>query len=205
VDGSIENAREDLAYLRDLVEEGDWRRDLRYFGGTYLAIGLAILAQVVALYLIGRLALQHPAPLLAVIVIWTVYSVVQTVMGKRFGGKRPTGLRGRAGTAGMLAMTFSHLTMLVVFAITAFRLGEEVFLQLAALVFFALQGGLWIILHALRRDSRYLVLAISWFAATIATAPFLGAPLFGLVVGIVVLVLMVLPGTQMVRLSYRPT
>jgi FtsH-binding integral membrane protein len=203
VNPSIETARQDLAYLRDLVEEGDWRRDLRFFGGTYLAIGLAILAQVVGLYVVEALAMPDPAAQVAIIAVWLVYSMVQTALGRRFGGKPATGLRGRAGTAGMLAMTFSHLTMLFVFAISAIRLGEEVFLQLAALVFFALNGGLWIILHALRRRRQHLFLAVGWFAATIAAAPFLGTPAFGLAVGIVVLALMVVPGIQMLRVSFK--
>jgi hypothetical protein len=203
VNQSIEAAREDLAYLRDLVEEGDWRRDLRFFGATYLAIGLAIFAQVVAIYAIGALALPHPAALLAIVAVWTLYSIVQTMLGRRFGGKPATGLRGRAGTAGMIAMALSHLTMLIVFAITAIRLGDDLFLQLAALVFFALQGGLWIILHALRRERPCLILAFSWLAATIAAAPFLGTPAFGMAVAIVVIALMAVPGLGMVRRSYR--
>jgi hypothetical protein len=203
VDQNIEAAREDLAYLRDLVEEGDSQRDLRFFGATYLAIGLAVFAQVVAIYAVAALALPPPGGLLAIIGVWTIYSIVQTMLGRRFGGKPATGLRSRAGTAGMIAMALSHLTMLIVFAITAIRLGDDLFLQLAGLVFFALQGGLWIILHALRRERAHLLLAFAWFTATIATAPFLGTRAFGLAVAVVVLALMVLPGIQMVRLSYR--
>jgi hypothetical protein len=203
-DADRSRVQSDLAFLRELVDEGDSRGLLRLFGATYVAVGVAIFAQVTLLYMVGVFGIPNPAPVAVVIGVWTVYSIVQSVISSRFRDKPAVNVRARASLAGLVAMTLSHFTMLIVFAITAYRMQDGVFLQLAVLVFFALQGGLWISLHALQRLRWHLGLALGWFAATLAAAPFLASPEFGLIIAIIVLVLMVAPGIQMLRQSYRP-
>ena len=202
----VDSAREDLAFLRQLVDEGDWRRPLRFFGATYLAIGVAIFAQVVVQLALtsGPFAMPGPAPLVGVIAVWVAYSVAQTAISFRLGDKSGTGLRSRAGAAGLIAMTLSHLTMLIVFAITAIRLQDVIYMQFAAMVFFALQGGLWITLHALQRQRWQLVIALGWFVATIAAAPLLYTPGFAPAVVVIVSVLMIMPGIYMLCIARRP-
>ena len=190
-------AQADLAFLRELVDDGDWRRPVRYFGATYLAIGVAIIAQIVVTDLVS---LSGLGALLGIIAVWGSYSIAQIVINARLHpGKLDASLRGRAAATGFLGMVLSHVTLLVVFLITAISQQDVIFMKLAALVFFALQGGLWLTFHALRRECWTLVVALGWLAAAIAAAPFLVTPLFGLAVAIVVLLLMVGPGLYMIR------
>src|SRR5690606_37466602 len=100
-------------------------------------------------------------------------------------------------------MVLSHLTLVIVFFIAAIGQQDGTFMKLAALSFFALQGGLWLMFHTLRRERWQLVVALGWLAAAIAAAPFLGSQLFGLAVALVVLVVMIAPGLYMIRVAGR--
>lgn len=193
------SAQADLAFLRELVDDGDWRRPARYFGATYLAIGLTILAQITVT---DVLSFPGPAQLGAVVAVWVAYAVAQTFINANLNpGKIGASPRSRAEAMGFLSMVLSHLTLLVVFLITAINQQDGLFMKLAALSFFALQGGLWLMIHALRRDRWQLAVALGWLAAALAGAPFLDTDVFGLVVAIVVLMLMVAPGLYMIHVA----
>jgi hypothetical protein len=207
MNADTQSAREDLAFLRQLVDEDDGGRPLWIFGASYLAIGLAIIAQVVALWIIAADLVPAPewAPLAAIVAVWTVYTFAQQWIAGRVRGVKPgANVRSRVGGAALYSMALPHLTMVVVFAITAWRQQDGIFLQQAALVFFALQGGMWFIIHALRRERWHLLEAIAWLLATLAAAPFLGTDTFGPVIAIIVLALMVAPGIYMLRVAGRP-
>lgn len=200
---SVDTAKQDLAFLRELVDEGDWRRPALWFGVTYLAIGLAIVAQIVVIDAPG-IALTGFGQLIAIIGVWVAYSIAQAVINARLNpGKLGPGLRSRAAATGFLGMVLSHLTLLIVFVITAISQQEDTFMKLAALSFFALQGGLWLTMHALWRERWQLAVALGWLASAIICSFFLGGDLFGLAVAIVVLVLMVAPGLHMIRTARR--
>lgn len=200
------SAQADLAFLRELVDEGDWRRSARFFGATYVAIGAAIFAQCLALPVLFWLGAGSGLVILVAIVgVWTAYSIAQMVINtKLHHGKFGASLRARAGAAGFLGMVLSHLTLLAVFLITAIIQGDALFMQLAALSFSALQGGLWLMIHTLRRERWQLVVALGWLAAAIAAAPFLGTPAFGLAVAVIAVVLMIAPGIYILIQSSDP-
>ena len=202
---SNQSLKDDLAFLRSLVEPEDWRASLWTFGAIYVAIGLAITAQIAGLEVVnsGVVPLPKGAGLIVIVVVWSVYAIVQHLIGRRV-QRGPANLRARVSGAAVIGMTFPHLTMLAVFAITAWRFHDAMFMELAGLTFCALQGGMWIVLCAVRRERWFALEGAAWLVATLAAAPSLGTEAFGGVLAAIVLALMVAPGLYMIHAARRP-
>ncbi len=198
-------AREDLAFLRGLVDE-DWRPGLRFFGATYAAIGAAIFAQVAVQWAVdtGLLALPDGAILIWIVLVWGVYTVVQTLLPRWMPAARAVGLRNRVTGGAFIGMIASHLTMLAVFVIVAVRTESPILVPIAALSFFAMQGGMWIVFNAIRPGRGQLAHAFGWLAAALGCAFLIGSPHFAGAIGLVALALMVAPGLSMMRAARAP-
>lgn len=203
----MQSAREDLAFLRGLVDE-DWRPRAWAFGVIYVVLGAALVAHVLISWgaEAGYLPLQGRSLLATYLALYTAVSSVWALLGGRFRrelqpGMASAGVKSRAGAAALIGSFLGHLVMLGVFVIVALRLEDGVFLQLAPLVLFTLQGVLWFVVHALRRQPWQLVVAIGWLLSTLALAPFVGTDAFGLGVAAAAVALMIIPGVQMMRIG----
>jgi len=200
---SNQSLKDDLAFLRGLVEPEDWRRPLWTFGAIYVAIGLAITAQIAGMAAVnsGVVPLPKGAGLAVIVAVWSVYGIVQHLIRRRGGRQASRDLRARVSGAAIIGMTLPHLTMLAVFAITAWRFHDGIFLELAGLTFCALQGGMWIVLYAVRSERWFALEGAAWLVATLAAAPSLGGEAFGGVLAAIVLALMVAPGLYMIHVA----
>lgn len=201
-----QSAREDLAFLRSLVDE-DWRPGAWAFGAIYVSLGAALVAHVLISWAAdeGYLPLRGVALMATYVALYTVASFVWTWIGglvRREAQRRAAqagNVKGRAGGAVLVSAFVGHLVMLLVLVIVAVRQQNGVFLELAPLVLFTLQSVVWFVLHALRRERWQLVVGWGWLLAVIGLAPFVGTSAFGLGIAATAVVLMIVPGVYMMR------
>lgn len=204
------SVHEDLAFLRGLVDE-DWRPGLWSFGAIYLSIGTVLVLHVALSWSasVGLLPLEGASMLAAYAVLYGVFSIIWFWIGRRsqriFQNKSAatSGVKGRVGGAALAGAFAGHLTMMVVFFIVAARQRDAIFLELAPLVLFTLQGAAWFVVHAMRRVRWHVLEAWGWLLATIALAPLVGTDFFGPGVGIAAVVLMIIPGVHMMRVARK--
>jgi hypothetical protein len=156
----IQSAREDLAFLRGLVDD-DWRPGLWTFGALYVAIGVTLCLHVAISWAASAELMPRGAFVWgAYVVLYSVMSVVVTWISRRVPrGPAGVGVRSRAGGAALLGAFAAHLVMLAVLVIVAVRLRSEFVLQLAPLVLAASQGAMWLAVHATRPRTWHLAMA----------------------------------------------
>ncbi len=119
------------------------------------------------------------------------------------GGWSPSGssAQGRAGASALGGAFLAHFVIMVAFVIAARRLGEPRLVELLPATLFALQGVAWIVMHAMRRQRWHAALAWGWFAAALGVSLVFASPWFAPYIAAVALLLMVLPGIAMIRMS----
>jgi hypothetical protein len=201
-----ESARDDLAFLRSLVDE-DWRPGVWAFGAIYVSVGVALVAHVLISWAAdaGYLPLRGISLIAAYVALYVVASSVWTWIGghvgraSRRGGAPAAGVKGRAGAVALMSAFLGHLVMMVVFVIVAVRQRNNVFLELAPLVMFTLQSVVWFVVHAMRRQRWQLVVGLGWLVAVLGLAPLVGTGAFGLGIAATAVVLMIVPGAYMMR------
>src|SRR5688572_4903236 len=133
-----QSARDDLAFLRSLVDE-DWRPGAWAFGAIYVSLGAALVAHVLISWAAaeGYLPLRGVALIATYVVLYTAASFVWTWIGghaRRAAerrGAQGAGVKGRASGAALVSAFVGHLVMLVVLVIVAVRQQNGVFLELA--------------------------------------------------------------------------
>lgn len=195
-----QSARDDLAFLRGLVDD-DWRPGLWAFGALYIAIGAVICLHVA---ITDFTPLRGWGLLTAYIVLYGAFSFAPWLIYRRRPRHATAGVKTRTGGAALLGAFSAHLVMLAVFVILAVRQHNGIFLELAPLVLSASQGALWLVVHAMRRRSWHLAEALGWYAATIALAPLVDTALYGPALAVVVIILMIFPGVVMMRAASKP-
>jgi hypothetical protein len=201
-----QSARDDLAFLRGLVDE-DWRPGVWAFGAVYVSVGAALVAHVLISWAAaaGYLPLHGVALVATYVALYTVASVVWTLIAghvRRESQRRGTqvaSVKGRAGGTALVSAFVGHLVMLVVLVIVAVRQQNGVFLQLAPLVLFTLQSVVWFVIHAMRRERWQGVVGWGWLLAVVGLAPLVGTSVFGLGIAATAVVLMIVPGARMMR------
>jgi hypothetical protein len=119
------------------------------------------------------------------------------------GGPVSRGVKNRAVGAALIGAFVGHMVMLAVFIIVAVRQRNAIFLELAPLALFTLQGAAWFVMHALRRARWQLLEAWGWLLAVLALAPLVGTEAFGPGVGVAAIVLMIIPGVYMMRVARK--
>lgn len=199
----LQSARDDLAFLRGLVDD-NWRPGLWLFGALYVSVGAVICAHVFVTWAAhaGLLPLKQGGLIWFYVVLYGVFSVLWTwisLRSRRTGHPASPGVKNRTGGGALAGAFAGHLVMLGALVIVAIRQGNSIFVELAPLVLFTLQGALWFVIHALRRERWQLLEAWGWFAATLALAPLVGTEAYGPGVGLAVIVLMIIPGVVMLR------
>ena len=206
-----QSARDDLAFLRSLVDE-DWRPGTWAFGAIYVSLGAALVAHVLISWAAdaGYLPLRGMALLATYVGLYSVASVVWTWIGghiRRESQRRGTqvaSVKSRAGGAVLVSAFVGHLVMLVVFVIVAVRQQNPVFLELAPMVLFTLQSVVWFVVHAMRQQRWQLVVGSGWLLAVLGLAPLVGTSAFGLGIAATAVVLMIVPGAYLMRTACKP-
>jgi hypothetical protein len=200
-----QSARDDLAFLRSLVDE-DWRPGVWAFGALYVSLGATLVAHVLISWAAAAGYLPRGvAVVTAYVVLYAVASVVWAWISglvrreSRRRAVQAASVKGRAGMAVLGSAFLGHLAMLVVFVIVAVRQQNGVFLELAPLVLFTLQSVVWFVVHAMRRERWQGLVGWGWLLAVLGLAPLVGTSLFGLGIAATAVVLMILPGAYMMR------
>lgn len=193
---NVETAREDLAFLRGLVDD-DPRAGLWFFGTIYITIGTTICVHLVLSYL-----LEPPLFGIGLVVLYAAASVLFTWIGRRTRSRDAStaqGVRSRTAGAVFLAAIVAHLVMLGVFVILAWRLEIWALVQLAPVVLFVTQGVVWSVLHALAPRTWTFVQAFGWFAGALILGALITTEAFSSVLAALVVLLMIVPGIHMIR------
>jgi hypothetical protein len=208
MNSDTQSAREDLAFLRSLVDE-DWRPGTWAFGALYVSIGVALVAHVLISWAAdaGHLPLRGVGLLATYVVLYSVAGAVWTRIGAHIRresqsrGTQVASVKSRAGGAVLVSAFVGHLVMLGVFVIVAVRQKNPVFLELAPMVLFTLQSVVWFVVHAMRQQRWQLVVGLGWLLAVLALAPLVGTSVFGLGIGATAVVLMIVPGAYLMHMA----
>jgi hypothetical protein len=205
-----QSARDDLAYLRSLVDE-DWRPGVWAFGAIYVTVGAVLAVHVLISWAAGAgyLPLRGASLVATYVALYVVASLVwawisaQMRRASQRSGALAASVKGRAGAVALVSAFVGHLVMMVVFVIVAVRQDNGVFLELAPLVLFTLQSAVWFVVHAMRRQRWQLVEGVGWLAAVLGLAPLVGTSLFNLGIAVTAVVLMIVPGAYMLRIARK--
>ena len=205
-----QSARDDLAFLRSLVDE-DWRPGTWMFGALYLLVGIALAAHVLVSWGTdaGYLPLRGASLKATYVGLYVVASFVwigiygRARRASQRSGAPSASVKVRAGAVVLLSAFLGHLVMMIVFFIVAVRQRNEVFLELAPLVLFTLQSVVWFVIHAMRRQRWHGVLAWGWLVAVLGLAPLVGTSAFNLGIAVTALALMIVPGAYMMHVASK--
>jgi hypothetical protein len=205
-----QTARDDLAFLRSLVDE-DWRPGTWMFGALYLLVGVALAAHVLISWSVGAgyLPLRGTSLVATYVGLYVVASLVwlwiygRVRRASQRGGLSVASVKGRAGAVVLTSAFLGHLVMMIVFFIVAARQRNQVFVELAPLVLFTLQSVVWFVIHAMRRQRWQALTAWGWLVAVLALAPLVGTSAFNLGIAVTALVLMIVPGAYMMHVASK--
>jgi hypothetical protein len=193
-----DTARDDLAYLRALVEPGD---DFsRHFGRAYFAAGLCYGVQLLlhgAQYLgwitgevAGWIVGFGPTVVFLAILFWWI---------NRRAAARPT-LANRAIGGVFAAAGLANLVLVFVIGFVAWRHRSFDIWLIYPCTVVILQGAAWLVASQVRRRSWFVAVALGWFATGIAMAFFIGnMPAYLAILGLGFLACMLIPGLVMMR------
>jgi hypothetical protein len=193
--------RHDIAFLRALAEGGENdHRAQRGTGEAFVAAGVLYAAQCFAMSgeALGFGELPHTAMLLVSIVPTVLFLIAITVIAVRNRQQSP-GVVSRALSAAFGAAGAATLAMLTVFLIAVWRHPSLETWMIYPCTVFALQGAAWLVAWNLRRRTWLCVVAFGWLASAVLLALSIGSPWYPVVAGVVLVLLMAVPGAYMLR------
>jgi hypothetical protein len=200
-----DTAREDLAFLRGLVQPDEhWRRG---FGQSYAAAGGCYGGQMV-LHGLQGLGVIPTTPLLSLMVGAgpSVVFVVLLIFILRRNSLRPAGggVTSRAVGAVFSAVGIANLFLIAIFASASLREHNFKIWLLYPCVVLVLQGAAWMVAWTLRRQAWLAVVAVGWFLTGLAMGLAIeNLGWFILLGGVGFFAFMLVPGLVMMRHS-RP-
>lgn len=199
---NTDTARDDLAYLRALVETpGNFQRSL---GESYFAAGLCYGVQMLlhAGQAVGWIQ-EDGLPGLAIGLGPTVVFLgLLTWIIARDRAQRPAGggMVARAVGAVFGAVGIANLALVFVIGWVAWREQSLTIWLIYPCAVMVLQGMAWMVVYALRRRPWFAVVATGWFATGIGMALAIGTPgAFIAVAGFGFLAFMLVPGWVLMR------
>lgn len=170
---NVDTARDDLAFLRALVEPDDrWQKQ---FGETYSAAGVCYSVQM-ALHAgqfvglapgSGPVALAiglGPTVAFLALLAWIVARNRQPIAG---------GTTTRAVGAVFGAVGLTNLVLILTIGSVALKLHNFTVWLLYPCVVMILQGLAWLVAYMLRRRAWLALIALGWFAVGVAMAAFI--------------------------------
>jgi len=196
----LRNTESDLAFMKALVE-GDHRVP-EGFGAIYAMTGLVYGLEVLAGSFQVNGAAGHTSLNWSLIHIGfsVAYVVVLAIMTRIY--------RSSTGGSGVTARTFgaifgavgsAMLTVVVILALTSWRMEDWYPVLAIPAIGCAMQGAAWFAAYWVRRQSWLGLIAAGWFAAAIGVSLTIPTPAFLLIMGAAFLLLMVVPGIAIMR------
>ena len=200
----LDAARDDLAFMRALVQSGDDGQ--KQFGETYFAAGLIYGGQMLmhAAQARGWLPSANLPALAIGLGPTLVFLVVMGFILARHRRIRPGGTVGRAIGSAFGAAGMSNLALIAVIGAVAWREHSVTTWLIYPCAVFVLQGAAWLVAALMRRRLWMGLVAFGWFAAAVAMAVNVQSPdYYILFAGLGMLACMLVPGAVMIRLSSR--
>jgi hypothetical protein len=201
---NVDNARDDLAFLRALVApEDNWQKQ---FGKIYTAAGACYFVQML-LHIGQFLGLTPSEGLGAQAIGWGptfVFVILLFWLLRRDRPKPAGGATSRAVGSVFAAVGLANLALCLSIGSVALRLHSQTVWLLYPCVVMVLQGLAWLVAFMLRRRPWLGVVAIGWFAVGVTMALFIDN-----IVGFVVTAtlgifcFMLLPGLFILRQAGR--
>lgn len=198
---AADSARDDLAYLRGIVQAGaDIQRPM---GEGYVAAGACYGVQML-LHLgqgLGVVGSDGPAGLAIGLGPTAVFlALVAWLSVKNRGARNQGSLVSRTVTAVFAAFGLANFALIAIIGSQALRLNSLEIWLIYPCVVLALQGAAWSIVWTLRRRAWIAVVAAGWYAVGVAMAFAIGHQMAFLALGTFAFwVLMVGPGLYMMR------
>lgn len=197
------NAQDDLAFLRGLVQAGDDGQ--RQFGETYLAAGLCYGVQMLlhGTQLMGWPWAQGGAyGLLIGLGPTVVFLCLLLVIARRHRTRPRDSVAGRAVGAVFGGVGLANLALIAVIGAAALRQQSVEVWLIYPCVVMVLQGMAWMAVWMIRRKAWFAAVSAGWFAAGVASGFAIGhSTAFVAILGVAFVMLMVVPGAAMIRQS----
>lgn len=199
---AVDTARDDLAYLRALVEGPrlDPSMGVTYFWGGIL-YGLQVAFS--GLQVLGLLPYGTVLTLTINLLPTAIFLVVCVWIGWRQRGRaKPSAVMSKVMTALFGTLGATNLVFLTIIAIVSVQKPGVTLWLLYGCAVFVLQGGAWMVAWVLRRHVWLAGVGLSWFAFAIGMAAFITQPgLYVLICGIGLFACMAGPGLVLMRLG----
>jgi len=165
---NVQDIRDDLAFLRTLVQTGD--DNLRQFGRVYLAAGVCYLAQT--LLGLGQASGWIPNKGAAIgltigIGPTAIFLVSLAVILRRGRSKPAPGAASRAIAAMFGAVGMANLVLITVISMVAWREKSVTIWLLYPCAVFISQGAAWLAMYSLRRRPWVALVAAVYFGCAI--------------------------------------
>ncbi|WP_372783763.1 hypothetical protein [Phenylobacterium sp.] len=201
---NTDSARDDLAFMRALVEPtDDWQKQ---FGETYSAAGLCYCVQMLLHggQFFGLAPAGGPVALAIGLGPTVVFLGLLIWIIRRNRSGAAGGATSRAVGSVFGAVGATNLALVLVIGSVAWRWHSLGVWLIYPCVVMILQGLAWLVAYMLRRKSWLALVAIGWFATGFAMAIFIDN-MGGFVVaaGVGMFAFMLLPGLFMLRQSRR--
>jgi hypothetical protein len=199
--GDSQSMRDDLAFMRAVVESGNSRTAMA--GGSAFVAGGLIYGGQCFLQWLGAAQIVPFSPLAWLITglaptviffiwlawfIWTTRGIVQPRAQ-------------RAINAAFAAAGSANLALIIVVGMFAARKDSLEIWELYPCFVFAMQGAAWLVAFMLRKKVWLLLVALGWFGATVLLGATIGSTTYILIAALSLLLLMALPGFVMMRLA----
>jgi hypothetical protein len=193
-----DSARDDLAYLKSLVQPGD---DFsRSFGRAYFAAGLCYGIQMLlhGAQMLDWIPSNGAVGLLVGLGPTLVFLAILAVLNSR-GAARPT-LANRAVGGVFASAGAANLVLVFVIGYVAWgRQSLDIWLIYPCTVV-VMQGAAWLVAAAVRRRAWFLAVSLGWFGTGIGMAIAIGdMAAYIIVLGLGFLAFMLVPGLIMMR------
>lgn len=201
MDGDTQAARDDLAYMRAIVEAGNSRTAMAG-GEAFVAGGLIYGVQCFVQWL-GATGLVGLSKL-----GWLVSSLGPTFVFLAWLGWFIWRTRGivqpraqKAINAFFTAAGAANLALVIAVGMLALRKESIEIWELYPCFVFAMQGAGWLVAFMLRKQLWLLAVALGWFVATVVLGWAIGTTDYILIAALSLVLLMALPGFVMMRLA----
>jgi hypothetical protein len=201
---NVEKARDDLAFMRALVEPTDnWQKQ---FGETYFAAGLCYCIQMLlhGAQFVGLAPSSGPVALAIGFGPTVVFLALLVWIIRRNRQSPAGGATTRAVGSVFGAVGAANLALVLVIGSVAWRWHSLGTWLIYPCVVMVLQGMAWLVAFMLRRRRWLGLVAVGWFATGLAMAVCIDSPAgFVISAGVGMFAFMLLPGLFMLRQSAR--
>ena len=199
---STQSVKDDLAYLRSLVDAGDSIQGP--FGEAYLAAGVCYAVQIIlsAAQSVAWLPATAGWSLTIGLAPTAVFLAALASVIRRHRHAAPIRGAWRAIAAVFGCIGLANLALVAVIGSVAVRQHSMTTWLIYPCTVFVEQGAAWLVAFLLLRRAWLAVVGIGWFAAAIVMACLIQTTTWFLVAaGIGFVLLMVVPGAVMIRLA----